>query len=78
MYLPSFQGGDSRHCCLMFVLQRWALALFSRFCTFALASTKQNKERERKKMQIRVLSSPHNGNPVSEPKAALQGEKQGS
>jgi hypothetical protein len=48
---------------------------------YALASVKKKEreksesaERERKKARIRVFSSPHSGNPVSEPKAAWQGE----
>jgi hypothetical protein len=61
---------------------------------FALASAKQKKEREsakkkkreksesaereRKKARIRAFSATHSGNPVSEPKAAWQGEMQGS
>jgi hypothetical protein len=40
----------------MFVLQRWALALFSRFCTFALASAKRKKERESAKKKEREKS----------------------
>jgi hypothetical protein len=51
---------------------------------FALASVKKKEreksesaERERKKAPIRAFSSPHSGNPVSEPKAAWQGESKG-
>jgi hypothetical protein len=60
---------------------------------FALASAKPKKEREstkkkkpekkrkrqvrKKKARILALSSPHNGNPVSEPKANRQGENNG-
>jgi hypothetical protein len=63
------------------------------FRAFALASTKPKKEREsakkkerekkrkrrarKKKAQIRAFSSPHSENPVSEPKAARQGESNG-
>jgi hypothetical protein len=73
--------------------QRWAPALFSRFCAFALASAKPKKEREsakkkergksksaereRKKARIRAFSSPHSENLVSEPKAARQEESTG-
>jgi hypothetical protein len=41
-------------------------------------SAKKSAKRERKKAQIRAYSSTHSGNPVSEPKAAWHGEKQGS
>ncbi len=36
----------------------------------------ESAERERKKARIRAFSSTLSGNPVSEPKAARQGEKQ--
>jgi hypothetical protein len=65
----------------------WAPALFS------LASAKPKKEREsakkkerkksesakheRKKPEFVLFFSPHSGNPVSEPKAARQGESKG-
>jgi hypothetical protein len=77
----------------LFKYQRWAPALFSRFRAFALASanSKQEREsakkkkreksesaeRERKKKRICAFSSPHSGNPVSEPKAAQEGESKG-
>ncbi len=64
------------------------------FRAFALASAKRKKEREsakkkerekkrkrrarKKKARIRAFSSTLSGNPVSEPKAARQGEKQRS
>ncbi len=64
------------------------------FYAFALASAKQKKsakarrkksakknesaERERKKARIRAFSATHSGKSVSEPKAAWQGEMQGS
>jgi hypothetical protein len=35
------------------------------------------KKEEREKKRIRAFSSPHSGNPVSEPKAARQGESKG-
>jgi hypothetical protein len=63
------------------------------FRASALASAKPKKEREsakkkeceksesakreRKKWLIHSFSSPHSGNPVSEPKAARQGESKG-
>jgi hypothetical protein len=37
----------------------------------------ESAERERKKARIRAFSSPHSENPVSEPKAARQGESNG-
>ncbi len=61
---------------------------------FALASAKPTKnakarrkksakksasaDRERKKCEFALFSPSHTGNPVPEPKAARQGEKQGS
>jgi hypothetical protein len=64
------------------------------FRAFTLASAKRKKERksakkkereksksaerERKKARILTFSSTQSGNPVSEPKAARQGEKQRS
>jgi hypothetical protein len=42
------------------------------------AKQSESAERERKKARIHAFSSPHSGNPVSEPKATRQGEKQGS
>jgi hypothetical protein len=73
--------------------QRWTPALFSRFRALALARAKQKKsakarrkksakksesaERERKKARILAFSSTQSGNPVSEPKAARQGESKG-
>ncbi len=38
----------------------------------------ESAERERKKARIRAFSSTQSGNPVLEPKAARQGEKQRS
>jgi hypothetical protein len=40
------------------------------------AKKSESAERERKKARIRAFSSTQSGNPVSEPKAARQGEKQ--
>ncbi len=63
--------------------QRWAPALFSRFRAREREarrkkSAKKSESAEReKKGRIRAFSSTHSGNPVSEPKAARQGEKQG-
>jgi hypothetical protein len=37
----------------------------------------ESAEHERKKARIRAFSSPHSENPVSEPKAARQGENNG-
>jgi len=37
----------------------------------------ESAERERKKARIRAFSSTQSGNPVSEPKAARQGESNG-
>ncbi len=37
----------------------------------------ESAERERNKTRIRAFSSPHSENPVSEPKAARQGESNG-
>jgi hypothetical protein len=70
--------------------QRWAPALLPRICAFALISAKLKKERDsakkkerenkqnrrarKKKALICAFSSPHCGNPVSEPKAAGQRE----
>jgi hypothetical protein len=42
------------------------------------AKKSESAERERKKARIRAFSSTQSGNPVSEPKAARQGEKQRS
>jgi hypothetical protein len=41
------------------------------------AKKSESAERERKKARIRAFSSPHSENPVSEPKAARQGESNG-
>jgi hypothetical protein len=71
--------------------QRWAPALFSRFRAREREAKKksakvrrkksakksESAERERKKTRIRAFSSPHSENPVSEPKAARQGESNG-
>jgi hypothetical protein len=73
--------------------QRWAPALFSRFraCEREVKKRARKREekraqkevktpsaeRERKKARILAFSSPNSGNPVSEPKAARQGESKG-
>jgi nucleosome binding factor SPN SPT16 subunit len=75
----------------MFISQRWAPTLFSRFRAREREAKKEResakkkkheKKRKRrarkKKARIRAFSATHSGNPVSEPKAAWQGEMQGS
>jgi hypothetical protein len=70
--------------------QRWAPALFSRFRAREREAKKEREsakkkereksesaEHERKKARIRAVSPPHSRNPVSEPKAARQGESKG-
>jgi hypothetical protein len=66
--------------------QRWAPALFSRFRAREREAKKEREsakkksesaERERKKDRIHAFSSSQRGNPVSERKAARQGESKG-
>jgi hypothetical protein len=61
---------------------RLAPALFSHFRTREHEAKKEHqsakkKERERKKREFALFPPTHSGNPVSEPKAAREGESKG-